>query len=1155
MSKALLKDIFRSIARTKARFISIIAIVALGISVFAGIKATAPDLKDTASKYFLDNNLMDINVISTIGLTDTDIYEISQLSGVEAVMPSKFADTLIEIEGKKVLDVEGAQFSCRAMSLDLEMVKAQQEGVNDAAFMNRVNLMEGSYPTKAGECLIDSSAITSSHPFKLGDVLTLTGDRENLSNKLKTTQFKVVGIVQTPLYISVERGNTLVGSGKLGNYIYIPQENFIMDYHTNVFISVSGAFGYQTFSEEYRQFVAPVIGSIKALAKDRVPNRALSLRAEYAPKVLNGEAELAAKELEFEQKLAEGREQVEQIKYYAENGEAELAAKKAEYENSLSAAQKELFSGTSKYNAGVAEYNKKLNEYNAAKAMADKHPNARQEYEDAVAALAQADKKIQDNQKALDSAKKALDEVKTLQDPNSLASLILLYLSSDVDPEIIALLQKTQVEDLPVVVAAMQTLLNASEVQLNSAKREYAAKKVLLDAAGEDIKKLDELDAAYVKLKEAESKISSGSSQIAVGELTLSMKQMELKYELALAEAELAKAKEKAATIDADAAKMEADARQELQSAKYDLTAAKELLASLDTAQWIVSDRDALPGHVEYDQSADNMTAFSAVFPVFFFFIAAVVSLTTMTRMVEEERIQLGTLKALGYTGTAIATKYLIYAVLASLIGSAIGLSIGFVLFPKAIYNAYSIMFTTPDIILSFRLKYAILGTVIVVLAVALATLLACRKELTTCPAQLMRPKAPKKGKRVLLERVGFIWKRLSFSSKVTIRNLFRNKKRFATTLIGIAGCTALLLTGLGLKDSIGAISKNQFGVDGVAMYDTQIVLRDEQESGRSGAEVLADIQKDTRIQSAMLTYMKSLSGTSARAQDVVLPVSIVVPSEKELLSSFLKMQNRVTGENYELDDEGVLVTEKFAAKTKTKAGDSILIKLNDDTSVELKVAGVVENYAFHYVYISEALYKATFEESPTYNFVTAKLSENIKNMEKTNRDAQKTTLASDLMKRSDVSVVVYTEQASKTFDNLIKGLDTLILIFIVCAGALGFLVLYNLSNININERLRELATIKVLGFYDREVSSYIYRENILLVLLGTGLGVLLGIPLHRFVINVAEVNIVMFGRSIEPLSMVIAAAVTVLFSIVVIIIMHYKLKKISMVESLKSVE
>lgn len=1156
MSKALLKDVFRSIIRTRTRFISIVAIVALGISVFAGIKATAPDLKETAEKYFLDQNLMDINVVSTIGLTDADISQIRKISGVGAVMPAKFVDALLEIDGTKIIDVEGAQFSCRAMSLDRNMVeKYSTAGINDAGFMNRPKLVDGAYPKNSEECLVDSSAMTSTHKFKVGDVITLTGDGENLANKLSRTEYKVSGIVMTPLYISVERGNTLVGSGKLGNFVYIPQENFVTDYYTNAYISVSGAFGFRAFSDEYKDYIAPVVQSIQAIAADRLAARAVSLRTEYTPKVTNGEAELAVKELEAEQKLAEGRAQVEQVKYYAENGEAELAAKKTEYENSLSAAQKELFSGQSQYNAGLAEYNAKLAQYNAARAIADQYPNARADYAKAKDDLEKADQDIKLAEKALEASRKAIEEAKNLQDEESLANLIYLYAVEGLDPEILAVLEQARTEGIPTALILLSNLQSMNEADLAVAKREYLLNKADFDIATEQIKKLDELDSAYQKLKDAEAKIRAGSSDIAIGELTLSMKQMELKYELSLAEQKLAQAKAMAGTIDEEFAKTEADVKKQLQYAKSDLAAAKNLLATLDTAQWYADGRDALPGHVEYDQSADNMTAFSAVFPVFFFFIAAVVSLTTMARMVEEERIQLGTLKALGYGPGMIAGKYLIYAVLASLIGSAIGLSIGFKLFPKAIYDAYSIMFTTPDILLPFRTRYALVGTAIVTLAVAAATLFACRKELATCPAQLMRPKAPKKGKRVFLERIGFVWKRLSFGSKVTARNMFRNKKRFIMTLIGISGCTALLLTGLGIKDSISAISIKQFGEGGVTMYDAQIVLNDTLESGINGTETLTEISNDTRIQGAMLTFMKSLNGGSERAADVILPVSIVVPNENAQLSKFIKLQNRVTGEQYELGDDGVLLTEKFAAKTKTKAGDEVFVTLSDKSQVKLKVAGVVENYAFHYIYMSDAMYQKTFGETPNYNFITAKISDNMKQADETGRNAQKSTLATDLMKRSDVSVVVYTEQASNTFDNIIKGLDTLVLIFIVCAGALAFVVLYNLSNININERLRELATIKVLGFYDREVASYIFRENVLLTILGTAFGVLLGIPLHKFVINVAEVNIVMFGRSIDTSSMIIAASVTVVFSILVSILMRRKLKKISMVESLKSVE
>lgn len=586
------------------------------------------------------------------------------------------------------------------------------------------------------------------------------------------------------------------------------------------------------------------------------------------------------------------------------------------------------------------------------------------------------------------------------------------------------------------------------------------------------------------------------------------------------------------------------------------MTMQKKVLASLDSAAWSVDGRDALPGHVEYDQSADNMTAFSAVFPVFFFFIAAVVSLTTMTRMVEEERVQLGTLKALGYTSGAIAAKYLIYATLATLIGTVLGLAIGFVLFPVSIYNAYSIMFTTPKIILAFRTRYALIGLILFLAAVSSGAILACRSALADNPSKLMRPKAPKKGKRVFLERIGFIWKRMSFNTKVTARNLLRNKRRFIMTLVGISGCTALLLTGLGIKDSISSISKNQFsGENAVAKYDAQIVLNDRNVSGISPEETLAGVKEDVRVKDAILTHMRTLNGSSEREPDTVLPVSILVPGNTEDLQNFIKLQNRKTGEAYTLNSEGVLVSEKFAAKTKTNPGDEIFVTLNDGSNVNMKVAGVVENYAFHYIYMTKELYTQTFGEEPVFDFITAKLSDNIKSMDETERNAEKTKLATDLAKRDDISVVVYTDQAVNTFNKLLKGLDALVFIFVGSAGALAFVVLYNLSNININERLRELATIKVLGFYDREVASYVFRENILLTALGVASGILIGIPLHKFVINIAEVNIVMFGRSISWLSMVIATSVTVVFAIIVNALMRQKLKKISMVESLKSVE
>lgn len=1153
MTKALFKDIVRSIWRTKNRFITIFLIAALGLAVFSGIKATAPDLKDTADNYFLKQNLMDINVISTIGLSENDIDNIGKVSGVQAVMPAKFADAFLEIDGKKVIDVEGAQYSCRAMSLDMDMLKQWQDGVNDAEFMNRVRLVEGVYPKNEDECLIDHSDITSTHRFKIGDIINLVGDHENLGNKLKRSEYKIVGIVNSPLYVSVERGNALIGSGKLGNYIYIPATNFVMDYYTNAFVSVAGAFSYSAFSKQYKADIAEVVENIEAVSEKALQERSADLCLEYSPKVVKGEEEYAAKKLEAEEKLAEARQQVKEVKYYAEHGEEELAAKKAEYEASLSQAQREIYSGKSQYNAGLAEYNKKLAEYNAAKAMADKYPNAREDYKKAGEELDKAKADIDRAERSLGRIQKLLDQLKN-PDSSETINTILVNLAKEY-PEYKDILEHTGAETIPNAIVTLEVATITGEAQLNVAKSAYDQNKLAYDLAGEQIKSLDKLKDAEVQLAEAKAKLQAGSSDIAIGEITLDMKQMELQYELAIAEEKLAQAKANVATVDKQYAQAEADALLQLQNARYDLDTGRKMLDSLDTAMWHVENRESLPGNLEYERSADNMDAFAAVFPVFFFFIAAAVCLSTMTRMVKEERTQMGTLKALGYSSQVIAIKYLVYAFLASALGSVLGIYLGFYWFPRVIYEAYSIMFTTPDLVLVFRWKYALIGFFVMLLSVMSAALLAARKDLMTDAARLMRPVAPKKGKRVFLEKVGFVWKRLNFDSKVTVRNMMRNKRRLAMTVIGIAGCTSLIVVGMGIDDSITAISANQFGENAVMTYDAQVVLNDKLVSGISEEESLKALESDARVDTAVLTNMQSFKGGSVREEEL-LPVSIIVPQESDKLSNFISLKNRETGEVFKLGDEGVLVTEKFAEHSKSKVGDKVFVQLDDKTTqIEMTVAGIVENYAFHYIYMSEAVYESTFGSLPVYSFATVKLLPNINAMDAAQRDSERSKLAADLMKRDDVSVVVYMEQAVDAFNGVLSGLDTLTRVFVVGSVILALLVLYNLANININERIRDIASIKVLGFYDREVVSYIFKESIYLTLIGIAFGLLAAIPLHLFVIKIAEVNILMYGRSIDLSSYIFAAGVIIVFSVLVAVLMSFKLKKVDMVETLKVVE
>lgn len=1170
MKKALFKETLRSISRSKARFISIIAIVALGISFFAGMKATAPDMKETASIYFNENNLMDVRVISPVGLTEADIDALSQVDGVDAVQPNRFVDAILKADGKSISDIDGSEMTCRAISMDFEEAQAFQEsGAANGDYINRITLLEGEWPKNANECVVDGSTLSAPEQFQIGQTISLAGDGTNIDNKLTQTEFKIVGIIRTPLYLSFERGNTTIGSGKLGTFIYVSDEVFNFDYYTEAYITVAGADNYEPYTEEYTNFITPVLDRIKEVEDVRLPLRVEELRTENEPKVRDGAAELATKQAEFNTKIAQAQAQLDQLHDLAENGEAQLEAKKQEFNDSLTDAQRELLNNTNEYNEKYREWLEKKGELDAAKAKLRELEDARAQQKEAEQELAEAEQKIESSQESIDryeelivTARNAMDFFNKMQD-DSMASIEDWVeqsgLPADQVMEIVnAIKDATAIGTAEEMIAQMEPVLAkyeddlaAAQKELSAGREEYNKNKLALEEAKAEIAQYDGMDekvaAAEQELDAAERELSSGNSDLKMGQIQLSVSQQQLQNEISLAETQLATAKQQAETADEEFAEEKAKGEKELADAQMDLKEAQDLMASLNTAAWMIQDRDDQPGYTSYGQTADRMGALAQVFPIFFFLVAALVCLTTMTRMVEEERTQLGTLKALGYSNGAIVSKYLIYALTASLIGSVIGLALGFVIFPLAIFAAWGIMYDLPSCVLQFKWEYAVIGTIISLLATAAAAFFACRKELRENPAKLMRPKAPKAGKRILLERIGFIWSHLNFTSKVTARNLFRNKKRFITTLIGVAGCTALLLTGFGLGDSISAIMDKQFGEDGVCNYDVQIVLNEEQSLENGEPAVMQTIRGRSEIKDAMMTHMDVIDGSSDRS-DTVLEINLLVPEDAASLSNFVKLENRKSGETVALDNSGVIITEKLASDTNTKVGDDIIITDANGKDYSVPVSGIVENYTFHYVYMSPALYARTFGEAPTFNYVMAILGDNVDN-------AQKDNLATSLMKVDGIAAVAYTTQTMDTFNNIINSLNLVVIVFIIAAGALAFVVLYNLANINLNERIREVATIKVLGFRDGEVSSYIIRENIILTIIGIILGLGVGILLHQYVISLAEIDIVMFGRTIKPLSYVFAALLSAVFSALVSLIMHHKLKKVDMVESLKAVE
>ncbi len=575
----------------------------------------------------------------------------------------------------------------------------------------------------------------------------------------------------------------------------------------------------------------------------------------------------------------------------------------------------------------------------------------------------------------------------------------------------------------------------------------------------------------------------------------------------------------------------------ELVTAQLEIASAKQEMSEMNEPTVISSDRFASSDYSSYYSDSERVDNISKVFPVFFIIVAALVCLTTMTRMVDEKRVEIGTYKALGYSGIKIAGKYLIYAFFATALGSTIGTAIGLKLFPRIIFNAYKMLYNIPKINAPFKWDYYILCTLCALAVTLITVMVSIKNELRQEPSQIMRPKSPPSGKRVLLEKVPFIWNRLGFLSKVTVRNLLRYKKRFLMSVIGVAGCTALVITGFGLKYSISSIADKQF--DNVFLYDALAAVNSDnlnsEEEIENSASGYADIDKYT---------LESVESFDVYANDERQSAYVAVPKNADDFTDFVSLKSANGKENFSLSDGTVLITNKLSQLLDVKVGDEITLSSGLDNKT-VKVTGITENYAMHYVYMSPDTYSDIFENNAKYNTVCIKLSDN----------ADQNKLASDMISSKDYLGITFVEQTGANFTESMGSLDIIIWVLIVCAGALAVVVLYNLANINITERVREIATIKVLGFYDGEVASYIYRENIISCMLGILLGNILGVFLHKFVVSTSEVDLVMFNRELVWWAYALGAVLTILFAALVNFVLYFKLSKIKMVESLKSVE
>ena len=941
--------------------------------------------------------------------------------------------------------------------------------------INRPYVKEGRLPEKAGEIFADDRFFNAKTP-EIGDVISLrTGDDRNMEDILNVTEYTVVGKGLYPSYVSFERGSTTIGNGTVNGWLLVPEENFSYDIYTDLYISLAETKGISAYTDEYDEIISRSADVLEDFADVQIEHRKSVITDEAYEEIDDAKAE-----------LEDGKKKLDDAERDLADGRQKLAdAEKdlADGRQQIADAERDLADGRKAYDDGLAEYEENVRLKDSLNETISVFDGIVSDYETGSTDTNGVNAVVSDI-----GASGVLDVDETLE------QLLTGYMTIPA------------AYDNGTKAACRQGL----EQYIAGLRSQSAQAEAGLAAA------LTELDNAKAELDNGEAELENARAEIADGEAEIE----KYKKDIEDGEAEIADAKKEIADGEAEIA----DAEQELHD-------------EIDDAKWYVFDRDFNPSYSSYADDCDRVDAIADVFPIFFILVAALVCCTTMTRMVEEQRTQTGTLKALGYSRYSIISQYILYALAASIPGALIGLVIGFNTLPSIIYQCYKTMYNQPYLISPFRWDYAVGCTVVSCLCTGLSALYASRLELVSCPAQLMRPKPPKNGKRILLERAAFIWNRLKFTTKVTFRNLFRYKARLLMTVIGIAGCTALLLAGYGLQYSISSIVDKQYG--DIFKYDALVAV-DKDTGEEDYNAVLEECSADGLVSDKMPALQETVD---IKGIDDELETYLLVPESSSGLEKFIDLHGRKSREKIVLGD-GVVLGEKLARLLGVTAGDSVYF--NGDTPVT--VDAVCENYTFNYAYMTAETYeKAGFDKAFKSNMILLKMNEVTSEAE----DA----LSSRLVKMDPVLAVSFSSGGGDKFRDLVSSLSLIIVAIIVSAGALAFVVLFNLSNININERVHELATIKVLGFYDGEVAAYVYRENILLTLMGTIAGLVLGVALEKFVIKTAEVDSVMFSVEIPWYCFMEAAVLTCIFALAVNITLYFRLKKIDMATSLKAIE
>lgn len=1098
MNKSIIKLTKREISSSLGRYLAIFAIIALGAGLFVGLRLSRPDFLETYNNYTHETNFYDFRLVSTLGLTDDDLTEVKKLDGV------KLAEGAV-----------GADFLFNTADEDNLIMMAQSIPEN----VNQIKLKAGRMPEKANECLADPDMYSKDD---IGSTIKLSKDNsEQTFDTFAYDEYTIVGLADSVLYINMERGSSTLGNGSVKGYIYIPMDGFSTDYYTDIYVCVDSE-GY-VYSDEYEQSTQKYVDGLEkfmseraVIRRDAIIDDAMSQLDDAKKQYEDGKTQYDAAKAKYDagyaeyvQKKSDTEAQLEQARKEIENAESMMGNSSVidQKQAELDAAKAELDKGQAEYERGLQQFNAKAKlAYGAVDEQIAYYENRISDKQNDIAAqnaeIESLNAQLAEAQANGDSLKARLIEwkIKTANDRISLDNADIERYNERLE------VHRQKRAEVDAELEPYRKQLEDAKAQLDSGYAQIAAGQAELDAARE--------------------MISSGGAQLEAAKKQYEQGKAEAERGFAEAEKELASGK---AQLDA--------AKAELDKGAAELDSAEKQIKNINHADTYVLDRDTNAGYVCFESDTNVVQSVASVFPVFFFLVAALVCLTTMTRMIADQRTQIGIMKALGYSSGAIIGKYMFYSGSATVLGSIFGIAAGSFAFPAIVWFGYGLIYNLSGLTFTMNWPLALGITAANLLVTLLVTWYCCAKELKCAPADLIRPKAPEAGKRILLERIPVVWNDMSFMQKVSARNIMRYKKRIFMMLLGIGGCTALVLTALGLNDTIQNVVTRQY--DDIILYDYEITMA--YDMNEEEQEIFFRDAGDD-IKDAVFLYrgLAEVSGS-----DAIKNATLTVTDGKKLCK-YIDLS--YDGEPIDYPGRGEAAINYNLARQLggIEVGDEIKLTTSEKKELTVTVSALFDNYVDSFVFISPETCEEQLGEVPEYKSALA----NAPDGADVNRCAEALTHDVD-----GVRGVTLSTDIKERMSSMLDGLLVVVAAIILCAGLLAFIVLYNLTNINISERIREIATLKVLGFYPNEAAHYVFRENLILTGAGAVFGLGLGVALHAFVMNAIKVDMMYFKPHISFLSFAVSIVITFVFAVIVNAIMRRRIDNIDMAGALKSIE